>query len=357
MAIIIHVYTIVFGTWGLIRSTGLGRPVSFLSVSKTISETLLVYVCPPVGIHMSNDPCGQHPFQGSSLATPYTLWALFALAYFCSRYFKQHLPPLLSLLMCALLIMGFIFCVTLSIHFIPVAPVVLFPVIGLLALSPLFCSIYLFKEIVRYNAYYRFYFKNASGLAASKFAEFYSWLSHNHLFFAVYLLAPLLLLVQGVLYLAGQQPDSLITQFTESCGFLLSKHQSCSCGGDHYLCSIAANGHKKLVKPLRFGIRQNEKIVVNRQLLVANAFEHWLEEYAPRFHRLVRKTYDSMNIPVNAWSKHKPAANVIYVLMKPLEWFFLLWLYLFDRQPENRIAVQYFPKHDLNTYLRQHENK
>ena len=34
-------------------------------------------------------------------------------------------------------------------------------------------------------------------------------------------------------------------------------------------------------------------------------------------------------------------ADIIYFLMKPLEWLFLLVLYLFDTNPENRIAVQY----------------
>lgn len=33
--------------------------------------------------------------------------------------------------------------------------------------------------------------------------------------------------------------------------------------------------------------------------------------------------------------------DLIYYLMKPLEWLFLLVLYLVDRKPENRIAMQY----------------
>jgi len=34
-------------------------------------------------------------------------------------------------------------------------------------------------------------------------------------------------------------------------------------------------------------------------------------------------------------------AIILNVLMKPLEWFFLIVLYLFDKNPENRIALQY----------------
>lgn len=34
----------------------------------------------------------------------------------------------------------------------------------------------------------------------------------------------------------------------------------------------------------------------------------------------------------------------MYLLMKPLEWIFVMILYLFDEKPENRIAGQYLPK-------------
>ena len=33
--------------------------------------------------------------------------------------------------------------------------------------------------------------------------------------------------------------------------------------------------------------------------------------------------------------------HIVYIIMKPLEWLFLLVLYLFDTKPENRIATQY----------------
>lgn len=45
-------------------------------------------------------------------------------------------------------------------------------------------------------------------------------------------------------------------------------------------------------------------------------------------------------------SKHintAKAADITYILMKPLEYFFVIFLYLFDKKPENRIAVQYLP--------------
>ena len=47
----------------------------------------------------------------------------------------------------------------------------------------------------------------------------------------------------------------------------------------HYLCTVAAGGHKKIVKPLRYGTRRGQTIVVNRQLCIANAFEEWIHVY------------------------------------------------------------------------------
>ena len=37
-------------------------------------------------------------------------------------------------------------------------------------------------------------------------------------------------------------------------------------------------------------------------------------------------------------------ADITYILMKPLEWIFLLVLYIFDVNPENRIVTQYIGK-------------
>lgn len=40
---------------------------------------------------------------------------------------------------------------------------------------------------------------------------------------------------------------------------------------------------------------------------------------------------------------HSAVADIIYLLMKPLEWFFVMVIYLVDKKPEDRIAVQYLP--------------
>lgn len=83
--------------------------------------------------------------------------------------------------------------------------------------------------------------------------------------------------------------------------------------------------------------------MVNRQLCIANAFEQIIEEKTPKFHRAVRGFYDSYGFPI-AKLIHSPyIADFVYFIMKPLEWIFIVVLYFTDVNPENRIAVQYFP--------------
>ena len=109
----------------------------------------------------------------------------------------------------------------------------------------------------------------------------------------------------------------------------------------HYLCTVAACGNEKLVKPIRAGKRHGQLIVVNRQLLVANAFEDLLKEKTPNFHKIVRGTYDKIGLPISKYINSKEKSNIVYILMKPLEWLFLIVLYTFDKNPENRISIQY----------------
>lgn len=96
-----------------------------------------------------------------------------------------------------------------------------------------------------------------------------------------------------------------------------------------------------MVKPLRMGERHGHRIVVNRQLLVANAFEDLLSERLPNTHRRVRHFYDTYGYPIARHIKSRWTADLVYLLMKPLEYFFVTVLYLFDTKPEDRIAVQY----------------
>jgi hypothetical protein len=173
---------------------------------------------------------------------------------------------------------------------------------------------------------------------------------------------PLLIVLVAVLLLFGQRPDSFVRAFTDTYkhGFSKLDYQCAGvvCGG-HFLCTIAAKGDPGVVKPLRIGIRAGRLIQCNRQLLVSNAFEELLEQRLPWLHRPVRALYNKIGDGVHeyygafdkAW-----VSNTIYILMKPLEWVFVIILYLGDRDPETRIAQQYMHR-DHRLLLREAKNQ
>lgn len=157
---------------------------------------------------------------------------------------------------------------------------------------------------------------------------------------------PLLGVLICILALFGQQPDSIIKAWTETSDWNLSQRiapQNVQFD-EHYLCTVAAGGHPKLVKPLRLGMRHGHQVIVNRQLCIANAFEQILEEKIPVIHKYVRNFYDTYGYPVAKIIRSSYIADLIYLLMKPLEWFFLIIIYFCDSKPENRIATQYMPR-------------
>jgi hypothetical protein len=157
-----------------------------------------------------------------------------------------------------------------------------------------------------------------------------------------------------LLLLFGQKPDSIVKAFTDTYkhGFSQLDYMcdNVQCGG-HFLCSVAANGHKDIVKPVRYGERGGGKIICNRQLLIANAFEEIIEQKLPKFHKIIRGNYNKVGNLIHRYYgifNNKYVADVVYIFMKPLELFFLITIYLIDQKPENRIAVQYLSKSDRN---------
>ena len=163
---------------------------------------------------------------------------------------------------------------------------------------------------------------------------------------AFLLMWPLLGIIIGILMLFGQKPDAVIKAWTETSDWNLSQRIAPQnlYKDEHYLCTVAAGGHKKIVKPIRLGVRHGHEVIVNRQLCIANAFEQILEERTPRLHKVVRGIYDKYGFPVARLIRSKRAADMVYFIMKPAEWFFLMVLYLVDVNPENRIAIQYTGK-------------
>ncbi|WP_410479282.1 DUF6688 family protein [Pedobacter nototheniae] len=134
--------------------------------------------------------------------------------------------------------------------------------------------------------------------------------------------APLLLLVTVILILFGQDSNSLIKVFTETTTWRFSQqmHPPILDHKGHYLCTVAASGNPKIVKPLRFGNRHGNTIIVNRQLLIANAFEEMVQDFSPRLHRFIRRNYDKYGYNLSKKINSEQMSNLTYLLMKPLEW-------------------------------------
>ena len=161
--------------------------------------------------------------------------------------------------------------------------------------------------------------------------------------FSFMLILPIIIICEILYIIFGQGADGFIKAFTMTADWSFStqtpppplEYQG------HYLCTVAAGGHEKIVKPVRYGIRRNQKIVVNRQLLIANAFEDLIAERFPKSHRRIRNFYDKYGYPVSRHITTRTRADIVYIIMKPLEYIFLGVLYMFNTQPENRIAVQY----------------
>ena len=139
---------------------------------------------------------------------------------------------------------------------------------------------------------------------------------------AFVVMIPFIIIVVMILCLFGQQPDSVIKAFTQTSDWMLSKQISpppIVHYNSHYLCTVSLRGHKGLVKPTRYGIRGGEKIVVNRQLCIANAFEELIMERTPRFHRVIRNFYDKYGYPISKLIRTAWLADLTYLIMKPLE--------------------------------------
>lgn len=267
-------------------------------------------------------------------------------AYFYSRYRKALGPPVLEVFANALLLAGIVFNIFIAIH--AEQPLWIFgnlPVVGVLVIRLMENQKLVIQRAQEYDA------------TGDSFFVRLSWkilTMHPLLKMPLLLLLslPVLVIFSAVLLLFGQKPDSLIRAFTDTYRHGLSQWDY-QCEGvyceEHFLCTVAAKGHPMLVKPERLGERGGNKIVCNRQLLIANAFEELLQQRLPAFHKFVRRNYNKVGKGIHRYYNffnNKVIADLIYILMKPLEWVFLLTLYTFSSKPEDRIARQYLSAKD-----------
>lgn len=288
------------------------------------------------------------PIAKGTLPTIIAISAVGITAYFILRFVSlKKLPPLIIVLSISSMYLGIVLCILWILQMFKADLLSILP-----CLFPFNCILIAIntmkKVIMRWNAI------NYSTEEPEKYtdkpllAKANKMMNHsvNWPWLALLGTFPLFGICIIILALFGQAPDSIVKAWTQTADWNLSQRIAPQniCIDEHYLCTVAAGGHKKVVKPLRLGKRHGHEVIVNRQLCIANAFEQILEEKTPRLHRLVRHIYDTYGYPIAKHIHSLFAADAVYIIMKPAEWLFLTVIYLCDAKPENRIAMQYLPK-------------
>lgn len=294
------------------------------------------------------------PVASTHMITVLVLSAISIIGYAILRINKTRLTPLISVICLSTILVGIllsiIYIIQLSKNAFPhnISAYIPFDVfyMMLFPLNYIICSIRLIRQVIGLHLEK---LKVDDVKYRNKFLLFCQQVlvrSTGWYTLAFTVMIPLLLFLIIILVLFGQMPDAVVRAFTETSDWTLSQKISpppIQYEG-HYLCTVALNGHRNIVKPIRVGVRHDVKILVNRQLCVANAFEQLIKENIPVFHKYVRYIYDKYGYPISKHISTPLRADIIYFAMKPLEWLFLITLYLFDEKPENRIAMQYTDK-------------
>lgn len=250
-------------------------------------------------------------------------------------------PPLITSVAISTLYIGSIYSFIWTIHIISVN----LPDVMLLLL-PVNTVLISLRLIIRKTAEYMPNARRMSKIEGSLFLSRMQEIKMKAAYIPILgliLVIPVIGIMVVVLVLFGQAPDAAIKAFTETSDFLLSTKVSPQnlYQDEHYLCTVAAGGDRKLVKPIRRGLRHGHEVIVNRQLQVANAFEEELMIHTPKLHRKVRDFYDTYGFPVAKAIKKNWIADLVYFIMKPLEYLFVIVLYAVEVHPEDRIAIQY----------------
>lgn len=299
-----------------------------------------------------NDCCSETAiFSPNHRLLLYILIGACMLAYMISITRKKIFPPVLELVLQSFLILGFIINIILCKHITAIHGRTLVWVIGNVPILLLFLisiceNQKLLKNHIQKN---KLQANNLIGKMALSILSLKAIYKYPILTLC---LIPIIIALSMFLVLFGQKPDSLIRAFTETYkhGFSQLDYMcdNVHCG-DHFLCSVGANGHKHIVKPIRYGERLGHKIICNRQLLISNAFEELMQEKLPRIHKVIRNKYNGVGKLIHKYYHFfsiKWVSDAVYFLMKPLELFFLIALYAFDQNPENRINTQYLNAKD-----------
>ncbi|MFC3561417.1 DUF6688 domain-containing protein [Pedobacter jamesrossensis] len=285
---------------------------------------------------------GYTPFASKHVLTLLVFFALSIWSIFALWLKGNQLPPLLFVLAFVFLIIGmvisFVVILQLSVNIGGNdTEIILFP----LPICYLLISVVLMFKVANNEAQIA-----ATRVYKNKFLNYLNTkLAKTNLqpAYVLVLLIPVFTLIVAILMVFGQDYNSITKVFTETTTWNFSQktHPPALDHKGHYLCTVAVCGNPEIVKPLRLGKRHGKEIVVNRQLLIANAFEELIQENAPRLHRIIRNAYDKYGYPLSKKITTPESSNLVYRLMKPLEYFFLTVLYFCSSKPEEKINKQY----------------
>ena len=319
---------------------------SLYILSLFIFQLGFVFNSAPYNIAIDPIDSGYCPFGEDHMLTLIVFYILFFFSAILLWIKGRKLPPLTLVLSLVFLIIGSVIC---SIIILQVMGGISSPnkehsVNELFALTPLLSiviSIVLLLKIIyeeaniSINRQYKNKILNKFNTLLSK--------SQRQPLWVIGLLLPVFIIITLILTLVGQDTNSMMKVFTDTTTWTFSQqtHPPYLDHQGHYLCTVAVCGNPKVVKPLRLGDRHGNQIIVNRQLLIANAYEEMIQDYTPKFHRYIRFIYDKYGYPFSKHINTPMKSNIIYFLMKPLEWLFLLNLYLFCIDPETKINQQY----------------
>jgi hypothetical protein len=332
-------------TYVLSYSRGLIQPLLFKTV-----ELIYILIFPLLFLsttESTNDCCSDSAFfSPDHRLTLYVIIALCMLSYIYSSWRNALSAPLMELIINCLLLIAIVLNIFIALQhiekelaFIIHCPIILLYIIAIVKNQILFFAESGLSETDMKSPFQKLAWKILNLKLLKKIP------------LLILLCFPILAILSVMLLLLGQKPDSAIRAFTETYkhGFSQLDDQCINaiCPDGHFLCTIAAKGHKDLVSPIRLGRRGTTIIVCNRQLLISNAFEELLQQKLPYVHKPLRKFYNQIGNLIHRYYgafNRKWVSNSIYIAMKPLEYFFLIVLYLFDKNPENRIAMQYVDK-------------
>ncbi|MEZ0230913.1 MAG: DUF6688 family protein, partial [Planctomycetota bacterium] len=111
--------------------------------------------------------------------------------------------------------------------------------------------------------------------------------------------------------------------------------------GGCYLCTVAAQGDRRVTGAEPVHLSDGRTLLVSMQLRRFKAAEIVLAALAPRVHRAVRALYDRVG-PRLAARVTPRGATALHVAFKPAEWLVALALRVLLREPEELLRRTYF---------------